>query len=100
MAKQTVSVQPRKAPHGEKMIEVRIRFFTNDIAEQRDHVLPKHAWDNGMVGMETNKTHDIKPAEPEIFNSFLEIQSTIVKVLRSHGIQLHATPKTKKLLGG
>ena len=100
MPKEVDITHPRVAPHGDKMIEVRIRFFTNDIASEKDHVLPKHAWDNGMVMMDSNKAHEIKPGEPEPFNSILELQGVIVKVLKDHKIRLRPTPKTKKLLGG
>ncbi|MDQ2986331.1 MAG: hypothetical protein M3R13_06365 [Armatimonadota bacterium] len=100
MPKQEEPVQPREAKHGEKMIEVRIRFFTNDIAPEKGHVLPKQAWDNGMIMMDSNEAHGIKPGEPEPFNSILDLQNVIIKVLKDHKIQLRAGGKTKKLLNG
>ena len=35
--------QSREAKHGKKMIEVRVRFWTDDIANEEDRILPKHA---------------------------------------------------------
>jgi hypothetical protein len=43
-----------EAVHGEKMIEVRVKFWTNGIAEEKDHVLPRHGCDSGMVNIERN----------------------------------------------
>jgi hypothetical protein len=44
------------APHGDKMIEITIRFWTNDIAEEEGKVLPKHIHNSGMVRLTANKT--------------------------------------------
>jgi hypothetical protein len=32
-----------EAKHGKKMIEVSLRFWTNDISEEAGKVIPKHA---------------------------------------------------------
>jgi hypothetical protein len=42
----------RKAQQGERMIEVKIRFWTNDIADGKGNIFPKHAWSSGVVRME------------------------------------------------
>ena len=86
------------AKHGEKMIEVRIRFWTDGIAEQKDTIIPKHAWDSGVVVMDTNKSHDIAPKSPQPFNSILDLQSVLAKVLGEHGVVLHANRKLRKLI--
>jgi len=45
-------VQERVAKHGQRMIEVQIRFWTNDIAESKGQIVPKHAWASGVVKVE------------------------------------------------
>ena len=88
----------RTAKHGDKMIEVRIRFWTDGIAEQKDTIIPKHAWDSGVVVMDSNKSHGIAPESPQPFNSILDLQSAIAKVLTEHGVTLRAHRKLRKLI--
>ena len=38
-------VETREAAHGKRMLEVRVRFWTNDLAEGKGRIRPKHAWD-------------------------------------------------------
>src|SRR5690348_15040250 len=67
-------VQPTKtaAGKGERMIEIKVRFWTNDIADTKGDVIPRHAWSSGVVRMEANHTHGIKPKNPAPFNSLLD----------------------------
>ncbi len=95
MAQKIVS-EERKAKHGEKMIEIKIRFWTDGIAENSDSVIPKHAWAGGVVRIERNNAHEITPKEPMPFNSLMELPSVIEKVLMAHGITLYASRKMKK----
>lgn len=88
----------KAAKHGEKMIEVRVRFFTNAIAGKKDAILPKHAWDWGMIAMDSNESHGIKPRRPLPFHSILELQSVLAKVLVEHGVTLHRGSVLKKLI--
>jgi len=44
MAKQKTKLISKRATQGEKMIEVRISFWTNKIAAKKDEIVPKHAW--------------------------------------------------------
>jgi hypothetical protein len=90
--------QQRKAKQGEKMIELRIRFWTNDLAEEKDNILPKHAWSSGMVMMDRNESHGIVPNDPVPFNSLMSLPWILERVLIAHGITLHASPKMKKYL--
>jgi hypothetical protein len=86
----------REAVHGEKMIEVKLRFWTNKIAPAKGSVLPKHAWASGVVRMEGNKSHGIKPKAPAPFHSLLDVSAVIEKVLIAHGVVLHATKQMQK----
>ena len=89
-------VESLEAAHGERTIEVKIRFWTNDIAGGQGKVLPKHAWAGGVVRMERNASHGIVPGAPLPFHSLLDITSVVEKALIQHGIQLHAGRKMRK----
>jgi hypothetical protein len=77
-----------KPKYGEKMIEVKIRFWTDEISNQEGHIVPKHAWTSGVVRMERNDSHGIVPGSPRPFNSLMEIPAAIEKVLIEHNIKL------------
>lgn len=81
------------AKQGEKMIEVRVRFWTNDLAQQEGHVVPKHAWTSGVVNMVANETHTITSEPPLPFHSLLDLGSVIEKALLRQGITLHVGRK-------
>jgi hypothetical protein len=89
------AVAAREAKHGEKMIEVKIRFWTNKLSP-KGTLIPKHAWASGVVRMEANKTHDIKPQHPRTFNSLLGLGAVIEETLIEHGIVLHIDRRMKK----
>lgn len=85
------NVETVEGKHGEKMIEVRARFWTNEIAEEEGHVRPRHAWSSGMVLMQRNETHGIAPKEPKPFESLAHLPHVIEEVLVEHGIKLHTS---------
>jgi len=87
-----------KAKHGEKMIEVKIRLWTNDISNDAGCVIPKHAWTSGVVHMEKNDSHGITPCNPKVFHSLLDIGAVIEKVLMEHDIVLHPSTKMQKYI--
>ena len=89
-------VEARIAKHGQKMIEVQIRFWTNDIAEKKGQIIPKHAWTAGVVKVESNKAHGIQQENPIPFHSLLDLGSVIEKALINHGVILHPGRKMKK----
>ena len=93
-----VSIRQREAKYGEKMIEVKVRFWTNNIAYKEGLIKPKHAWASGVVRMERNDSHDIVPSYPVPFNSLMEISSVIERVLIEHGVQLHCDRKMAKYI--
>ena len=88
----------RIAKHGDKMIEIRVLFWTNNITGQKDTVIPKHAWDHGMVVMDKNDSHGIKRGRPQPFHSILDLQAIIAKVLVEQGVTLHTGRKLRKLV--
>lgn len=86
------AAEAREAKHGEKMIELKIRFWTDEIAEP-GKVKPKHAWTSGVVRMQGNRAHGINAndVKPKTFNSLLDLGSAIEQTLKEHGIVLHVS---------
>ena|ERR1035437_3708107 len=96
MPTKRIDLVAQEAKHGEKMIEVKIRFWTNDISKEKGKVLPKHAWSSGMVRIEGNKSHGIVPSTPLPFASLLDVGAVIEKVLLEHHIVLHPSQRMSK----
>lgn len=86
----------QEAEHGERMIEVKIRFWTNDIAGENRKIIPKNAWAAGVVRIERNDSHGIKPGSPLPFHSLLDMGAVIEKVLIEHGVTLHPSRQMRK----
>jgi hypothetical protein len=97
MAAET-NVVAREAKHGEKMIEVKIRFWTDEISSETGKIIPKHAWTSGVVRMESNKSHGIIPGKPRPFNSLLDLLSAIEQTLKEQDIALHPSRGMKKYI--
>lgn len=97
MAKQRTT-SSLEAKQGEKMIEVKLRFWTNEISPEPGKVLAKHAWASGVVRIERNKSHGIEPGVPQPFHSLLDVGAVIEKVLIEHGVVLHPSRKMKKYM--
>ena len=77
------------AKHGERMLEVRVRFWTNDLADGKGTIWPKHGWSSGMVYMDRNESHGITPTDPLPFNSLMELPRIVERVLIANKIVLH-----------
>ena len=82
----------------QKMIEVKVRFWTNDLAGEPEKVKPKHAWTSGIVRLRRNDSHGLMPKHPIPFNSLMELPGIIEKALIQHGVVLHAGRKMKKYI--
>lgn len=91
-------IETREAEYGSRMIEVRVRFWTDSIADGKGKIRPKHAWSNGVVRLASNASHGIKPKNPRPFNSISELSMAIEKVLIEHGVKIHPNGTMKKLL--
>jgi hypothetical protein len=96
MPKKTPASQ--QAAAGERMIQVNVRLWTSNIAKGEGNVIPKHAWTSGVVRMETNTTHGIKPRNPVPFHTLMNLSAVIERVLIAHGIVLHLSPRAKKYM--
>lgn len=88
----------QEAIHGEKMIEVKLRFWTNAISTEKGKVRPKHAWTSGVVRIEGNKSHGITPGTPRPFHTLLDIGAVVEKVLLEHDVVLHPSRKMRKYI--
>jgi hypothetical protein len=87
---------PRQAGQGERMIEINVRFWTNDIADGRGRVIPTHAWSSGVVRIGRNPTHGITPKSPKPFHSLLDLGAVIERVLVDQGVTLHPSRRMRK----
>jgi hypothetical protein len=100
MPKTKNALASTEAKHGKKMIEVRLRFWTNKIAKSKGQILPKHAWSSGVVRMQGNESHGIVSGNPRPFHSLLDVGAVVEAVLVNHGITLHRSRRMKKYMVG
>ncbi len=96
MPKKKQDAKSLEAKQGEKMIEIKLRFWTNNIAPEKGKIVPKHAWSAGVVHIEGNPSHGIKPTSPRPFHSLLDVGSVIEKVLIEYGITLHPSSRMER----
>jgi hypothetical protein len=89
-------IEALEAKHGERMIEIKLRFWTNDIATEPGQIIAKNAWTAGVVRMERNNSHGITPLNPAPFHSLLDIGAVVEKVLIAHGVVLHPSKRMRK----
>ena len=85
------------AAHGERMIELRVRFWTNGIASDEGKIGPRHAWDSGTVELRSNESHGIVSKQTFHFYSLAELPSVVEKALITNGVKLHADEHSRKL---
>jgi homospermidine synthase len=86
------------APHGQKMIELTIRFWTNKISKKRGHIVKKECWDAGVVYMHENPAHGITSANPMPFHSLLDLPAKIEKLLIRHKVKTHRSNQSRKYI--
>lgn len=78
----------REAKYGKKMIEVKVRFWTDGIATEKGKIVPKLCWEGGVIRMERNDAHDIIPGNPTPFNTMTELVPRIEQVLKCYGVKV------------
>ncbi|MFI5116229.1 MAG: hypothetical protein ACHP8B_05965 [Terriglobales bacterium] len=91
------SIEAREAKYREKMIEVKVRFWTNKLSTS-GQVIPKHGWTSGVVRITSNKSHGITAGKARPFNSLLDLGAAIEQILKEHGIVLHVSRGMKKYI--
>jgi len=84
-----MTINEVEAPHGTKMVEITIKFWTDGLAETEDKVLPKHMHNSGNIRLAANKTHGIAAEKPTVFNSITELPAKIEELLAHHKIVVH-----------
>lgn len=92
-------VETKEAQWGNRMIELRVRFWTDGLAEGKGRIRPKHAWGAGVVRMSPNKAHGVTPKNPRPFNSMGDMLAVMERVLTEHSVKLHPHGRTQKLFG-
>ncbi len=86
----------KKVSHEERMIEVRLSFWTDGIAAVEGNIVPKHARSSGLMRAEPNEAHGIVPESPVAFHSLMDVTSALERVLIENGIVLHHSKKMGK----
>lgn len=83
------NIQSVEATYGEKTIETRVRFGTDDIADTERHILPKHCWTSGTIKIPKNDSHGIGSGKAKPFNSLMQIADGIEQILIEAGVRMH-----------
>ena len=92
MSVKTTPAAAQEAKHGEKMIEVKLRFGPTTLRNFRARSSPSMRGQPACP-IERNDSHGIKPGAPLPFHSLLDVGAVIEKVLIEHGIVLHPAAK-------
>jgi hypothetical protein len=84
-----MTINEIEAKHGDKTVEITIRFWTDNIANTKGTVLPKHVNNSGTIGLVANKTHGIPSEKATPFGSITELPAKIEELLEHHKIVVH-----------
>ncbi len=85
----------KDVPVGERTIELRIRFWTNDIdGNPKGTITQRVCWDGGYVYVGNNKSHGIKNEGGSHFSGLCQLLCSVEKVLDKHDIRLQKGPRT------
>jgi hypothetical protein len=92
-----MEIETVEAERGEKMITLRVRFWTNDIADKPGHIVPKTCHNRGVVTIGLHEAHGIRPSTGFAgggfkFNGLHEIPRAIEQCLAHAGIKMVFTP--------
>ncbi len=72
-------LQEKEAQHGQKMVEVKLRFWTSNIAEGEGKIVLRHAWAGEVVRIERNDALGSVPGDSILFHSMLDVGWAIEK---------------------
>lgn len=85
----------KNVPVGERMIELRIRFWTNDIdGNPKGTITQRVCWDGGVVYAVRNRSHGIRRKGESRFRGLCQLLCSVEKVLEKQDIRLQKGPKT------
>ena len=86
------------AEHGKKMIEIKIRFFTDAIAPE-GQVVPRQGWTCGVALVTPNSLHGITSLNhPIVFNTWSEMNVAIEKALIEANVKLRPYGRMQKYI--
>lgn len=86
----------RNVKWGERMVELKVHFWTDNIADGEGRVRPKHAWGSGVARVERNKAHGIAPQKAIPFNSLMELPAVIEQALIQAEVTIHPSRRMKR----
>src|SRR5262245_39868053 len=94
MPKRKTAPEPRQAEHGEKTIELSVRFWTNDIADQEGKILPNQCRSSGALKLAPNDAHGIAKNQRWVpFNSLPDLLAKLETLLIKQGVTMHLSRK-------
>jgi len=84
-------------PRGEgRTLKVVIRFSTNSIAEQPDHIRKGWCRDAGFVNIHVQPQHGITKRSTTPFNNLAELDATILDALHKAGVRMIYDPRARR----
>lgn len=87
-----------KAAHGEKTIELTVRFWTNNISRRSGYIVRRECWDRGVVYVRKNLSHGISvDGHPIPFNSLPDLANKVEEALFKRRIVLHLGSRSRRL---
>lgn len=87
----------KRVAHGNKLIKIEVRFWTDAIASDEKSLIPRVAWDSGTIHILKNQGHGIKGSKSIPFNSLSELQPTIEATFKKSGIILLHSRKYRRV---
>ena len=91
-------VAPNTMAVNKKMIEVTVRFWTNNLGDKKGRLNPKHARTSGMVTIGSHPLHGIRPIDNVPFHSIFQIPAAIEKALKRAGAILHPSAPMRRYM--
>jgi hypothetical protein len=90
----------KAVPKGERMIEVRLKFFTDELSGRPGYIVPGYCWDHGVVVVSANQAHEVKVGgNPLIFHTLDGIPDAVTRALHRSGVTLVPGYGTRKRYG-
>lgn len=78
-----------QATYSDKIIQVKIRFWTDGIAKKEGHIIPKHCYSSGYVLIAASRIHGIPTGIKAPFVSISGLPKAIDKVMAEAQLILH-----------
>lgn len=86
-------------PIGKRAIVVTLRFHTDGIADQANHIVPGFCYESGFVNVlkEDNSAHGIKQKQSIVFDRLDQLPNAVAQALDEAGVFVvrNRSPKRK-----